>query len=65
MAPGQLAPRLVGDDLLVDLQPALVAAALERLPERRRRAMLRALGSLTDAAEEVAAATEQPMRGGR
>jgi DNA-binding MarR family transcriptional regulator len=35
------------------LEPELLAAALGRLPERRRRELLRALEALADAADEV------------
>jgi DNA-binding MarR family transcriptional regulator len=36
------------------LEPALLAAALEKLPERRRKDLLRSLEALAEAAEEVA-----------
>ena len=43
--------RVEGDTVL---EPELLAAALGRLPERRRRDLLRGLEALADAADEVA-----------
>jgi MarR family transcriptional regulator, organic hydroperoxide resistance regulator len=47
------------------LEPGLLAAALDRLPARERRALLSSLGSLAQAAEAVAAEAHVGDRAGR